>query len=97
MPGDDRDLFLTGNLTFDFVRQSPGVPPRVSPFVTVGAGWFRHSDRFGPRAFASNEGAVTAGGGVRVMISERAYAAVEARLGWEPHARVTANVGLLLR
>lgn len=96
-PGDDRDLFVLGNLTFDFVPQSPGYPSRVSPYLIAGAGLFRHSDRFGNETFASNEGAFAAGGGVRVMLSERAYAAVDARGGWETHLRVTAAIGMAIR
>lgn len=94
-PGRDRDLFLTGNLTFDFLTR--GIGPRrgsVNPFLVVGGGFMRHTSRFGPRDFASFEGALTGGGGVRVWISERVHILGECRLGWEPHVRVTGGVGV---
>ena len=86
-PRDDRDLMLTGNLTFDFLPDR-----RVTPFAVIGGGWLRHSDRFGP----SNEGAFTAGVGLRANISDRWYVGGEARLGWELHTRVTGIVGIRL-
>jgi hypothetical protein len=97
-PGFDRDLFLTGNLTFELL-----VPPvearrgTVNPFLVAGAGLMRHSDRFGTTTFAASEGAVTGGGGLRVWLTDRIYALGEFRLGWEPHYRVTGGVGLLWR
>jgi hypothetical protein len=87
-PGDDRDLVITGNVTFDFVAGR-----RITPFVVVGAGMFRHTDTFSGQTFTSTEGSFTAGGGVRVPIGERLYIAPELRLGWEPHYRVTVALG----
>jgi hypothetical protein len=97
-PGFDRDLFLTGNLTFDLI-----VPPvearrgTVNPFLVAGAGLMRHSDRFGTTTFTSSEGAVTGGAGVRAWLTDRVYALGELRLGWEPHYRVTGGVGVVWR
>jgi len=103
-PGDDHDLFVTGNLTFDFLparaeaRALRGAvhPPRVSPFLVAGGGLFRHSDRFGPQSFSSVEGAFTAGGGSRFWLSDRAYAVVDFRIGWELHHRLNGGVGIAL-
>ena len=101
-PGGDRDLFVTGNVTFDLAGRSErtgptevpyGRPPRVIPFVVVGAGLMRHSDRFGATTYPSSEGALTGGGGVRGRITDRVFVAGEFRLGWELHARTTATVG----
>jgi hypothetical protein len=92
-PGDDSDIFLTGNLTFDFVAPQ-GTYPQAVPFVVAGGGWFRHSDTFGNESFSSSEGALTAGGGVRVRMSEAVAAGVEFRTGWEPHMRVTGFVSI---
>ena len=97
-PGFDRDLFLTGNLTVDLL-----VPPvdarrgTVNPFLVLGGGLMRHSNRFGSTTFTSSEGAVTGGGGVRAWITDRVYALGEFRLGWEPHYRVTGGVGVVWR
>ena len=91
-PGDDRDLFVTGNLTFDLLRPAAGRP--VEPFLVIGGGFSRFSDRFGATTFSSVEGAVTGGGGARIRLTERLYALGEFRLGWEPHYRITGGAGV---
>ena len=105
-PGDDRDLFVTGNVTFDLLSPrtagSRGSAPRsrprrVSPFLVAGAGASRHTDRFGPLAFASGEGAFTAGGGSRFWLGDRVYALVDFRIGWELHYRLNGGVGIALQ
>ena len=93
-PDSDRDLFLTGNLTFDVLPPRAGRPRRVTPFLVAGGGFFQHSDRFGSSTFTSYEGAFTAGGGVRGWITKRVYALADVRFGWELHARVNAGVGI---
>ncbi len=92
-PDQDRDLFLTGNVTFDFRRSRPGI---VVPYLLAGAGLFQHSDQFGAQTFRSREGAFTAGAGARAWVSDRAYVAGEYRVGWELHYRVTGHVGVAL-
>lgn len=91
-PGADRDLFVTGNLTFDILAPRDGT--RVVPFLVAGGGATRFSDRIGPNAFSSWEGTFTAGGGVRVNVTERFFVGGEARIGWEPHIRYTAGAGV---
>lgn len=93
-PNSDRDLYLTGNLTFDVLPPRNGRPRRVTPFLVAGGGFFQHSDRFGASTFTSYEGAFTAGGGVRGWITDRVYALADVRLGWELHARVNAGIGI---
>lgn len=95
-PGADRDLFVTGNLTWDFVPTRTPRPGLIVPYVLGGAGFFRHFDRIGPLSFASNEGTFTAGGGARVWVTERVYVGGEARFGWELHTRVGGTVGVQL-
>ena len=94
-PGDDRDLFLTGNVTFDLANGGLGRTGRVTPFLVAGGASCAIATlrRFG---FSGNEGAVTGGGGVRVWLSPRVYAASEFRIGWEPHLRITGTVGVAL-
>ena len=94
-PGDDRDLFVTGNVTWDFVTR-PRRSRTVIPYVVAGAGLFRHSDRVGTGTFASSEGAFTAGGGARVWVTPRVNVGAEARLGWELHTRLTGHLGIQL-
>src|SRR5678816_1462178 len=40
-PGSDRDLFLTGNLTWDLLQPRVVNPRRITPFVVGGGGIFR--------------------------------------------------------
>ena len=95
-PNADRDLFLTGNLTFDVLRPRDGRPARVTPFLVAGGGFFRHDDSVGPFDFTSYEGAFTAGGGVRGWITERVYVLGDYRVGWELHYRLNAGIGIAL-
>ncbi len=91
-PRTDRDMQLTGTLTYDFVRPRRGA---VSPYLTVGGGLFQHSDNFGNGTYTSREGGFTGGGGVRVWITDRVYAGGDVRIGWEPHVRGAAVAGLI--
>jgi len=85
---------VTGNLTFDFLAPRNG-KPRTTPFIVVGGGFFRTSEGFANRPpFSATEGAFTVGGGVRAPLNERVAAGIDARLGWEPHLRVTGFVSI---
>jgi hypothetical protein len=97
-PRDDRDLFVTGNVTFDLIGASAARSGLVVPYVLGGAGFFRHFDRFGlqRQSFASNEGTFIAGGGARVWMTPRVYLGAEARVGWELHTRLAGTVGVQL-
>lgn len=96
-PGSDRDLILTGNVMVDILAPTPDRPRRTTPFVVLGGGLFRNSQRFANETFSSTEGAFTVGAGLRAWASERVFVAADARLGWEPHLRVAALVGVALR
>ena len=91
-PDFDRDAFLTGNLTWDLLRESRSNPRSMTPFLVAGGGAFRHSEGFG----GHTEKAFTAGGGTRVRINDRLYALVDFRFGWELHYRITGGVGVKL-
>jgi hypothetical protein len=93
-PDDDRDLFLTGNVTFDLLPPRQGRPRRLTPFIVGGGGFFKHSDRVGSFSFSSYEGAFTAGGGVRGWITDRVYVLADFRIGWELHARINGGIGI---
>ncbi len=85
---------VTGNLTFDFLPPRNGTP-RITPFIFVGGGLFRTSEGFANRPpFSATEGAFTLGGGVRVPLNDRVAAGMEARIGWEPHLRITGFVSI---
>ena len=96
-PRDDRDLFFTGNVTFDLIGAGPSGPPRVTPVLVGGGGFMIHFDEFRGERFTSGEGAFTAGGGARIRLGDRAYLAPEARLGWELHYRFGVTVGFNVR
>ena len=93
-PGDDRDLMVTGNLTFDVARPGPTGPPRVTPFLVAGGGFFQHTERVRTGDFTSREGAFTAGAGVRVFVTDNLYVSPEVRIGWELHIRTSFALGL---
>lgn len=86
---------LTGNLTFDLLAPRNGAP-RITPFIVVGGGLFRTSEDFANGPYASTEGAFTVGGGLRAPVGDRVAAGIDARIGWEPHLRLTGfiSVGL---
>ena len=86
-PDSDRDLFLTGKVIVDFM---PG--RLVSPYFVADGGAMLHGDRFPRGPYWSSEGAVSAGGGLRINVSPRVSIAPEVRLGWEPHMRIGALV-----
>ena len=84
-------LMVTGNLTWDVL------PPRsrlVTPYLVAGGGVFQTRDQFPGGTFKSNEGAFTAGGGLRFTAEGPLIVGVEARVGWELHLRVNGFIGL---
>lgn len=95
-PNTDRDWYFLGNLTWDIRQPVAGRPPRVSPFLIAGAGFFTHSDRFVTGTFTSSEGAFAAGGGTRLHITDRVYAIGDFRIGWELHYRITGGIGIAM-
>jgi len=91
-PRLDRDIVLTGNLTWDLLRENGSNPPIVVPFIVGGVGAFRHNEGFG----GHTETTFTAGGGTRVRINDRLYGLVDFRIGWELHYRITGGIGVKL-
>jgi hypothetical protein len=93
-PGTDRDLFVTGNVIYEWPMLVSGRSPRVMPFVLASGGYMRHRNRFG--AFVAHTGAVVGGGGVRVRITDRVSAGPDLRFGLELHLRVggTVTIGI---
>lgn len=85
---------VTGNLTFDFLAPRNGAP-RITPFIVIGGGLFRTSEAFANRpTFSATEGAFTVGGGLRVPLNDRVAAGMDARMGWEPHVRLTGFISI---
>lgn len=96
-PGSDRDLILTGNVMVDFLAPTADTPRRTTPYLVAGGGLFRHTQRFLTGTSATTEGGFTLGVGMRAWVSERVFVAGDARLGWEPHMRLAALVGVALK
>lgn len=90
--GGHRDLFVLGSLWFDFLRTTPRT--RVVPFLSIAAGYIRHSERFGAQRFVSGDPVLEGGGGVRVQIAPRVHAGGEVRIGSELHLHTTGHVGV---
>ena len=90
--GEHSDLMLTGNVTVDLLERRSG--PQAIPYLLAGGGLFQTRDTFGSETFASSEGAFTAGGGVRVFLTDSFYVAPEFRGDWEPHFRLSITVGI---
>ena len=88
-------VMVTGNVTFDFFGETANGPPAVTPFVVVGGGLFRTHEDFRPVATSTHtEGRFTAGGGIRGSVGRHIFFGAEARVGWEPHLRLNALVGV---
>ena len=87
-------LVVTGNVTFDVLAPSSGRPPAVTPFFVVGGGLFQTRETSPSGGFTSNEGAFTAGGGVRASAGNRVTIGADARVGWELHLRVSGQIGV---
>ena len=91
--GNHSHLMLTGNMTVDLGR----VGSSVTPFVVAGAGLYRTNETgFNNGPFSHNEGAFTAGGGVRGRIGDYLIVGAEARVGWELHMRYNGFIGVRL-
>jgi opacity protein-like surface antigen len=102
---DDQDYLFTPNVAYDLSDPTKG----VVPYVAGGVGVFHHRGRFfgndfdtgQPRVFdtSSTTWAVTAGGGVKIFLSDRLFIAPDARLGYvrsEPTVRGTVSLGYVL-
>jgi hypothetical protein len=89
-------LMLTGNVTIDVIGPDAGAPPKITPFVVMGAGLFQTSEHFRFDEFTHTEGSFTAGGGVRAAVGRRVTVGGEVRIGWELHLRYNALVGVRL-
>jgi hypothetical protein len=97
IPGDNHShLIVTGNLIYDLLAPTSGRPRQISPFIVAGGGMFQTRELHFNGTFTSREGAFTAGGGVRTLVGERVTIAIDGRIGWELHVRVSGVVGVHL-
>ena len=95
--GDNHShLVVTGNVTFDILGPINRRPRPVTPFLAAGGGIFQTRESFPTGTYTSSDGAFTAGGGVRALVSNRVTVGIDARIGWELHLRVNGLIGLRL-
>ncbi len=87
-------LIVTGNLTWDLVAPVNGRSRHITPFLVAGGGMFQTRETVFSGSFTSNEGAFTAGGGVRAAVGDRVTVGLDTRIGWELHVRVSGSVGV---
>ena len=93
--GDNHShLIVTGNLTWDLLAPVSGRSRRITPFLVAGGGVFQTRETLFSGSFTSNEGAFTAGGGVRAAVGDRVTVGVDSRIGWELHLRVSGSIGV---
>ena len=85
------DLVLAGNLAWDFRTG------RVIPYVSGGLGWMRSRFKGFTPTFSSDEGFIQLGGGAKIYLTDSWFISPEARVGWEPHIRVSVGIGYTFR
>ena len=84
------DIVLMPNFVYDFGGS------RVVPYVTGGVGLMWTKDR-GLFRSTNTEVAASGGVGVKFYLNDRWFVAPEARIGWEPHIRISAGIGYTWR
>lgn len=80
----DRNVMLTGNVVLDAAPDA-----RVSAFAIGGVGMFWGREQLRDEPYWSSDPAFTAGGGLRVNVTESVTLGGEYRIGWELHQRVS--------
>ncbi|MFN8061941.1 MAG: hypothetical protein U0Q12_22475 [Vicinamibacterales bacterium] len=93
-PDADRDVVALGDVAV--LLRRPRGAGSVVPFVAGGIGMMSHRDLVAGVTASSESLAFSFGGGVRTWVNDRVYVATEFRMGWEPHVRLTGQVGVAL-
>jgi len=88
----EHDWTLTGNVSFDFWRESELRP--VTPYLIAGGGLLSQTDIVGTGPFTSKDPTFSGGVGARIRLGRRAYIAPEFRMGFEPTVRIGVTVGV---
>ena len=88
-PDTDRDITLTGNVTYDLYTTD-----HSAIYVVGGGGLIRHSQDFPVTGtFSSNDWTASGGLGVRIYLTEQFFVSPEFRLGWEPLIQIVGAAG----
>ena len=92
-------LIITGNITFDFIRDDGRRP--VVPYLAAGGGYMRQKTLVGTgpgstalATFTSSEATASGGIGARIALGSHVFVAPEFRLGWEPETRIAVTIGI---
>ena len=92
-------LIVTGNITFDFIRDDGRRP--VVPYLAAGGGFMRQKTLVGTgpgstalAPFTSSEATASGGIGARIALGSHVFVAPEFRLGWEPETRMAVTIGI---
>jgi len=85
------DLVLAGNFAWDFRTG------RVVPYISGGVGWMRSRFKGFTPTFSSDEGFGQIGGGAKFYLTESWFLGPDARVGWEPHIRLSVGIGYTFR
>ena len=88
----DRDFVLIPNLIWEFRRNS-----RIVPYFIGGAGLLNHRETFDTFNLSGNAWIFQGGFGTKIFLNPKVFIAPEARIGWEPHIRITGTVGYVLK
>ena len=96
---DASSLIVTGDITFDFIRDDGRWP--VVPYLAAGAGFMRQKTLVGTgpgstalAPFTSSEATASGGIGARIALGSHVFVAPEFRLGWEPETRMAVTIGI---
>ena len=89
------DQLLWGNFTFDFRDRDE----KTVPYWFASPGLVRNTDKFGPAAFSSTEGAFGTGAGARLFLSDRVFVAPQFRVGIANglFGEITGSIGFVVR
>lgn len=85
------DLVAVANLAWDFRTG------RAVPYVSGGIGVMRSRFKGFTPTFVSNETFGQVGGGAKVYLNDSWFISPEARIGWEPHVRLSVGIGYTFR
>lgn len=86
---NDQDQIVQANVAYDFTDPTK----RVVAYGIGGAGVLHHKGRFFGNETSVTTWTASAGGGLKIFLTNRLFVSPELRLGWEPTVRGTINVG----
>jgi hypothetical protein len=86
---NDQDHIIQPNIAYDFTDPTK----RLVAYGIAGAGLLHHRDSLFGRERSSSTWTASAGGGLKIFLTNRLFVSPEIRVGREPSFRATINVG----